>query len=440
MIKIIKSVTVLMLFCICYLAQGQDKAFTLQRCIDTALQRNLLVNQDRLQVETAAINRSQAKLNILPNLNIHTNHYNNQGRSIDPSTNSFVTQRFFSASYNVGTDVVLFQGLSLQNLIRQRTMDYEAAQMDLQYQKDHITISVILAYLQMMNTEDILQQMLTQAALTQSQTDRLKILDEKGAIAPATLYDVQGQLAGDQLSIINARTLLQNQRIYLCRLMNIEYSNDMIFQREIPVDIMQQSSINTKDAYETSLKHFAKVRAAEYRLRSAGEAVRVAKGNLFPSLKFGSGFYSNFSGAAQGSYFGQINNNLSSSFGVTLSLPVFNSLRVRNEVKKARIHFREKQFLYNNVKTELQQDIEEAYNNMTSAFERYTVLSSQVEVLKRSFSAAEAKFNVGQSTSIDYLVVKNNLDKANISLITATYDYTLRVKVFDYYLGRASME
>jgi outer membrane protein len=36
-------------------------------------------------------------------------------------------------------------------------------------------------------------------------------------------------------------------------------------------------------------------------------------------------------------------------------------------------------------------------------------------------------------TSVDYLLAKNNLDRATINLISAQYDFALRKKVLDYY-------
>ncbi|RYF82042.1 MAG: TolC family protein, partial [Chitinophagaceae bacterium] len=42
-------------------------------------------------------------------------------------------------------------------------------------------------------------------------------------------------------------------------------------------------------------------------------------------------------------------------------------------------------------------------------------------------------FNAGVGTSVDYLIAKNNLDRANINLISARYDFVLRKKVLDYY-------
>jgi outer membrane protein len=39
--------------------------------------------------------------------------------------------------------------------------------------------------------------------------------------------------------------------------------------------------------------------------------------------------------------------------------------------------------------------------------------------------------------SVDYLVAKNNLDRASTGLITAKYEYVFRQRILDYYQGKA---
>ena len=73
---------------------------------------------------------------------------------------------------------------------------------------------------------------------------------------------------------------------------------------------------------------------------------------------------------------------------------------------------------------------------MVSASNRYKTLLEQVSAYTESFSAAEVRFNNGVGTSIDYLAAKNNMDRANINMITSRYDYVLRTKVLDYYQGK----
>ncbi|HSU29197.1 MAG TPA: TolC family protein, partial [Chitinophagaceae bacterium] len=87
-------------------------------------------------------------------------------------------------------------------------------------------------------------------------------------------------------------------------------------------------------------------------------------------------------------------------------------------------------------KTQLRQAIDQAYINMTSGARQYKTLLEQVSAYKTSFGAAEARYNSGVGTSVDYMIAKNNLDRASLAVISAKYDYILRMKILDYYQGK----
>ena len=59
----------------------------------------------------------------------------------------------------------------------------------------------------------------------------------------------------------------------------------------------------------------------------------------------------------------------------------------------------------------------------------------EVAAYDESFKAAEVRFR-GVGTSIDYLTAKDRLDRANLNLVNAKYDFVLRKKILDYYRGK----
>jgi outer membrane protein len=455
-----------------YSQAGTPGKLTLQQVVETALANNFDVLQNGLQMQTAQVNWKQAKLNLLPDLSGSVTHGTNQGRSIDPFTNSYINQNVSFASYSLNGGILLFQGLSAQNFIKQTALDYQAAKMDWQQAKDNLTINIILAYLQVLNAEDVLTQSLNQAAFSEKQVNRLEILNQQGSIAPPTLYDLKGQYAGDQLSIINARNSLESSKIALSQLMNVPYDRNMQLEKLDVGTLAVKYDVTPENIYQTALQQFAQVRAVDLRTQSAEKAVKVARGQLFPSLRFNGGANSNYSSAASQStlinitdftssdyvlvngtpspvvykqsnfssrkiaYGSQLNNNMSTSFSVGLTIPILNSLQARNRIKLAQIVVKNNELIAKTTKTQLQQSIEQAHINMTSAFERYKTLLEQVKSYEESFKAAEIRFNAGEGTSIDYLTAKNNLDRANINLISAKYDYALRTKILDYYQGK----
>jgi len=199
----------------------------------------------------------------------------------------------------------------------------------------------------------------------------------------------------------------------------------------------------------------------------------VAKGNFWPVLSLNDGFNTNYSSAStedillgtsdvtsknyvlvngtpsyvvtpqtkqylvqKTSYNTQLNNNLYNSISLNLNIPIFNNFLARNRVKLARIQLKNTQYVLQTTKIQLKQSIEQAYVNMTSSISRYKTLNEQLAAYAESFRSAEIRFNEGVITSVDYLIAKNNLDRTNINLIMARYDYVLRTKVLDYYQNK----
>lgn len=135
-------------------------------------------------------------------------------------------------------------------------------------------------------------------------------------------------------------------------------------------------------------------------------------------------------------YKDQLNNNLYTSFGFNLNIPIFNALRQRNRIKQAKINFKSRELTANTTRTQLSQAIDQAYINMNTAADRYKTILIQVDAFNESFRAASIRFEQGVGNSIDYLTAKNNLDRASINLIIAKYDYVLRTRILDYYQGK----
>ena len=88
--------TIIIAVCLNNILQAQDKntnTLTLKLYVETGIANNLQVLQSDLQMQGAQINYKQAKMNMLPDLNGSAGHGINQGRSIDPFTNSYINQQ-----------------------------------------------------------------------------------------------------------------------------------------------------------------------------------------------------------------------------------------------------------------------------------------------------------------------------------------------------------
>ncbi|HEY0679352.1 MAG TPA: TolC family protein [Chitinophagaceae bacterium] len=452
--------------------QEQGATLTLQQSIEIAVKNNLDVKQSEFAMQTAGITSRQAKTNMLPDLNGIISHGINQGRSIDPFTNSYINQQINFANYNLSTGVTIFNGFQLLNTMKQQALNYDAAKMELQQTRDNITLMVILAYLQVLSGEDQLTQSMNQAALSKTQVERLEKLNQQGAIAPALLYDLKGQLANDELAIVNGRNSLDAAKLTLSQLMNVPFDKNLKVERLTADQLSLVYEGDVESIFQSAMSQLAIIKAADYRRQSAERGVKAAKGGYTPSIFLSGNLNTNYSSGARTeslvnvvdvatndyiivngskynvqspqsnfvsqkiSYSDQFKNNYSTSVAIGVRIPIINSFFARNQVAQAKINLKNAEFISKSTQTQLRQSIEQAYFNMKAAQERYRVLQDQVAAFTESYRAAEVRFNAGLGTSVDYLVARTNLDRANINLVNARYDYVLRTKVLDYYQSK----
>lgn len=455
--------------------QTADSVYNLQQCIDIAIKNNLTVKRSELDMERSRIYWQQQRAYLLPTLGGTVNHGISTGRSIDPFTNSYLNQQITSADYNANANLVIFNGLAIQNSIRRTALAYQAGKMDFEQAKNDITLNVITTYLQVINNTDLLTQANSQLEVSRQQLQRLQVMNANGAVKPSDYYDVKGQQSTDQLTVINSKNALEASKLNLLQLMNVPYTRSITVQRldasQLPATKFNETP---EQVYNAAMQNLPLVKAATLRRQSAEKQVKVTKGVLFPTISLYSGLATRYSSAARRSVFidstevntggfiktptgnqpvyaynqnfgnekvaysNQFKNNYSTQVGVSLQIPILNAFQNRNKVALAKIDLSEARYTEETTRIQLKQNVEQAYINMTSAFDRYQILTEQVDAFKESFRTAEIRFNAGALTSVDYIIAKNNLDRANNNLINARYDYYIRTKILDYYQGNLS--
>jgi len=422
-------------------AQQKAAVITLQRAVETAITNNLDVRQSGLQQEIAEAYLKQSRASLLPTFNGTIDHTWNKGRSLD-FNNNYVNQENTTAYYSLNGNLTLFNGLRLLNTLKSNQFAFEATTMEWQQSKDRVMLDVILAYLDILSSTDLLAQAYRQADVTQKQIDRLEVLNKEGAIKPSDLYDVRGQMGENKVNIINSQNNLNAAKLRLAQLMAVPYDENLEVER-LTADQFDMNYKATVDSiYEVALQQLALVKGTELRKKSAEKAVQAAKGSLYPTIGLGAGYNTQYFSTARDtasnkiSYGNQLSNNYNTYAGLGINIPILNGFRSRTQVTLAKISLKNANFIVENTQIQLKQAIERDHLNMEAALSRYQALVDQVNALTESFRAAEIRFNSGVGTSIDYLTVKATLDRATANLIIARYDYVLRTKILDYYQAK----
>lgn len=451
--------------------KGQNKILTLKDCIDTALANNFTVKQRELQAATAGVNYTQAKNNLLPSAQSTYSYSINNGRTIDPFTNGYITQQLKSSSADVSASIPVFNGFQLRNTIRQNEQAFAGAKMEWQQRKDELTLQVILAYLQVLSTQDAITLATQQAGITKQQVERIDIVGKEGATAPSNVSDLKGQYAGEQINLISAENNYQSSVLALTQLMQVPYNEQLQFSRSGLLEEIKTFDKMPDEIYTLALQKLAAVKAADLRVSSSVMGVKAAKGGYYPSVSLFGGASTNYSSAAMLnsfvsstdlptgayvqyngnnlpvlakqdtykstpiSYGSQFNNNISYGFGVSMRIPLLNAFRVRNTVKLAKNEELGNRLVADNIRLQLRQNIDQAYININATSKRYKALQEQAAAYGESFRIATLRFENGVINSPEYLIAKNNLDRVNGNLIIAQYEYMLRKKILEFYMG-----
>ncbi|MFM2284661.1 MAG: hypothetical protein RLZZ543_158 [Bacteroidota bacterium] len=444
------------------------KRWTIQECIEYAISHNLQLAQNGLTVEQNQLTLQQTKAGALPTLNGTANHTYNFGRRIDPFTNQFATNRVLSQNFSLSSNVNLISGLSNTQTILSNQLALIAARYSNDQLKNDISLQVTNAFLQIILADELLTIADNQLRLTREQSERGKMLYEAGRTAKGDFLQSQAQLATEELNVVNARNRHELAKLTLAQLLALETAEGFDIQRP-DFDKMDIALpvYNTHDLYTVAVERQPGILGAEYRLKSAQKGLSAAKGGYYPTLSVFGGIGTGYSelsrtqvgtvtqqqnfGTFQGQpvvidvdvpvyektpFDKQLNQNFNRTVGLSLSVPLFNGLRTRTQVSQQKIAVENAKLSQQISKNQLRRDIQSAWFDARSAFERYQATAKSVNALEEAFNYIQQRFDVGMVNALEFNTSKNQLLSARSNLAQARYEYILRVKVLDFYQGK----
>ncbi|MCB9186294.1 MAG: TolC family protein [Flavobacteriales bacterium] len=420
---------------------AQDE-WTLERCISYALENNIQIKQSALQQESARLDKSQALAGMFPSLNASASYNANFGRSIDPVSNDFVSEQVNSNNYGVQSSVTLFNAFRLLNSFKQSQIDLLAAEYDLQGLSNDVSMNIATAFMQIMFNEELLMVAQEQMDVTAEQLVRTKKLVEAGSIPTGNLYDVEAQLASNELQVVTAENALSTAILTLKQMLNLQASDEFRIKRpdtEIPLEGLDNKTVGT--IYDQALNNWPQIKAREARLESARKGERIAFATYTPTLSASGSVFTRWSDATflnipADPYGTQLDNNLSESLGLSLSIPVFNGLRSRTTVAKSRLSTINAELQLKDQKNQLYSSVQQAYNDASAAKRQYDASDKSVNATEKAFEYAQQRYDVGMMNTLEFNTASNNLTRVRSELLRSKYDYIFKMKVLDFYMGK----
>ena len=435
----------------CVTMQAQSKKWTLEECVQYAIQNNISIKQTELDSKTALIDKKGAIGNFLPSLNASASHSWNIGLNQDITTGLLQNQttQFTSAGANVGIDI--YRGLQNQNTLRKANLSIVAAKYQLIKMQEDVALNVANAFLQVLFNKENLKVQKEQLGINQKQFSRSEELVKAGSIPRGDLLDIKATVALNNQNVIVADNVLLISKLSLAQLLQLKdfESFDVVDE----TDIKDENNILSETPgviYQKALESKIESKIARTNLEIAQKNVEIAKGAFQPTLQ---GFYSfnsrvsyadvpafSNTGTIIGTkspapFFNQFNDNKGQSFGAQLSIPVFNGFSVRNNVERSKVNLEKSKIAVEQQDLDLQRNVFTAFADAKGALNTYESSVVALEARQGAYDYAKEKFDVGLMNAFDFNQSQTLLTNAQSEVLRTKYDYIFKIKILEFYFG-----
>lgn len=470
-------------FCSLFLSGQAQSSWSLEKCITTAQQNSLMIKQSQYLISNAELTEKANKFNRLPTINGRISAGYQLGRTIDPTTNEFESQNIGFNSYSVDASIPLYTGGRIVNSIKQSTIDLEAAQLDAQAASNDISLQVAGAYLGILLAEEQLQAARKRLELSNSQLVQTEKMIQAGTLPANDRLDFEAQIALDEQTIIEAENLVTINYLNLKQLMVVDPGEDISVLKPdvvIPADA-NPDAFRLNEVFTSALGTQPQIRAGELRIQSAELGERIAQASTLPSVFLFGGLNTNYSSVAKDfananfenaefvpdfdntrpvlvneqeppitvteftfvgveipdqSFVDQVNQNFGQNFGISVNIPIYNNHSNRFAMQRAKLNALTAQVNYEQTRQLLRTDVQRSITDAKAARESYKATQRSVDAAQAAYQNAQKRFDLGAINSLEFTTARNNLDRAQVDLIRAKYQYLFNLKIVDFYMGR----
>jgi outer membrane protein len=414
----------------------QGKIWTLEACINYALEQNIQIRKSTLTNKTLELYAGQAKAQRFPNASASADQaFRWSNGSL---TNLGAYQGSISSSYSVSSGVTLYNGSRLTNQIKQAELDIQNGQYSLETTKESISISILNAFLQVLFAEE---QVKNSEKQIESTTGQLNLAAERmnlGVISQADYSQVKSQLASEKLTIANAMNQLAIAKVNLMQLMELPVTNDFEVAKPILAEsINQNRRPEVQLVYDTALSIKPQIKSAAIDKKLALLDQKIAEAGYLPSLTASARVSTgaDFGGNGEYSYVDQLDRGFSPSAGLSLSIPIYQKRQAKTSVEVAKIGYQNAELSELDTRNQLRKNIEQACQDVLSAQIEYEASLEKFMATKESAALSDEKYTQGIINSVDYLVSKTNLNEAESQLLQSKYNLIFSYKILDFYRG-----
>lgn len=421
-----------------------NNCWSLNACIDYALEHNVGIAKNRQAEASAAVSLAEAKAGRLPSLSGSLS----QGLTYRPFqetggnyvnggiATSAADKAMQSGSYGVNAQWVVWNGGKTQMAITDADYDTQMAAFDTQTSANTIKEQIAQLYVQilyMQEAERVNRTLLEQDSII---CERGKVMVETGSLAQADLAQLLAQVSQGRYDVVNVGTQIAEAKMQLKQLMELPAATPFDIEPISVTDSRVMADIPALETiYAAALDVRPEVKRSLLAIEQSELETKMAKSGYMPTVSLtGSVGDSHITGSGR-NYWNQMKNNFNTQLGVSVSIPILDNRKTKSAVERAKVAETTARLDLQDTQKQLHQTIETYWLNAVNSRAKYVAGKSNVEALETSYELMNEQFSLGLKNIAELLNSRSGLLSAQQTMLQDKYTALLNRHLLTFYGG-----
>ena len=426
------------------LTAQEAKKWTLNDCIEYALEKNIQLQQDKISLEESDVDVKTAKAALFPSLSFSTGHnvtnrpYQENSSTVSGteiiSSNNKTT---YSGNYGLNAQWTVWNGNKRMNTLKQRKMNREIAGLTVAETENSLQEQIAQVFIQILYADESVKINENTLQVSRATYERGVELFNEGSISKADLAQLEAQVSNDQYQLVTAQSSLRDYKLQLKQLLELDGTEEMnLVLPELADEHVLQPLPSQTDVYQQALASRPEIQSSKLNIESSKLDISVAKAGYYPTISLSASTGSTTNSASENAWGKQMKYGWNNMIGINLSIPIFDNRQNKSAVQKARLQYSSSQLDLINKQKELYKNIESLWLDATNARQQYDAAESKLKSSRTSFDMVSEQFNLGMKNTVELLTEKNNLLSAQQQRIQAKYMAILDRTLLNFYAGQ----
>lgn len=432
------------LFLFAFIPTHAQKQWTMQECIDYAMQNNITLQKARLSQQSAVEDVKGSKGALLPTVSASANQslgyrpWQNTGSTTvtNGMVNTKVDKTYLNGSYGVNAQWTVWNGNKNTNNVKLNKLSGQQAELQVAETANSIQERIAQLYVQILYLDESIKVSKASLETSQKNEERGKEMVEVGKMSKADLAQLTAQRASDEYNVVDAQAQMANYKLQLKQL--LELTGEEEFDVVIPQTTDDQALAEIpalQNVYQQALLSRPEIESSKLAIESSDLNVKIAKAGWLPSLSLSGSFSTSTNSLSSNGWSNQMKTNFNTQAGLTLSVPLFDGRQTRTSVNKAKIQRQQAQLDLQDQQKTLYQTIEGYWLDANTNQQRFRAAQTTVESEQQSYDLLAEKFNLGLTNIIELMNGKDKLLSAQQNRLQSKYQTILNQQLLRFYSG-----